>query len=144
MVRNIAYLFLIGLIAFTWGCQERIEREVKQTYPDGKEKTVRYYRKDGEKKDLAREVVFYPEQQMKYEGEYRDGQRNGHWVYFYPNGKPWSEGTFKNGLSEGKRTVWYENGNKYYEGYYTAGKVTGKWCFYDENGKLVKEKDFGK
>jgi hypothetical protein len=39
------------------------------------------------------------------EGEYRDGQRHGRWVFWDVLGRSWAEGEYKNGRREGPWTL---------------------------------------
>ena len=56
----------------------------------------------------------YPDGQIEYKGEYKDGIPNGMLVY------------------------WYENGNKMREGKLREGMPAGRWISYTEDGS-VKE-----
>jgi antitoxin component YwqK of YwqJK toxin-antitoxin module len=76
-------------------------------------------------------------------GVYRDGLRNGTWIYCYLN--PGEKGTdsiwfFKGNFIEdypdGKHIYRYENGKTKLEGKYIMGKREGDWYLYNEDGTL--------
>ncbi len=49
----------------------------------------------------------------KYEGEWKNGKREGRGVEYYKNGEKKYLGAFKNSKYEGNGTFYYENGDKY-------------------------------
>jgi antitoxin component YwqK of YwqJK toxin-antitoxin module len=134
-------LLFILPVFLVFSCSKTKE-VIEETYPDGSAKIVRYYKGEAKDKVLLKEVCYYPNKKIQYEGEFDNNQRNGKWIYWYDNGNKWSEGFLKKEINDGKRTVWYENGQKRYEGTYKDGKEVGKWEFFDETGKLIKEIDF--
>jgi len=140
---NIAWkILLLGLMISIFGCSGGIEKKVAEAYTDGTPKVIQYFDGEGVAKTMVREQMFYPDGQLRMEGEYKNGQKDGHWISYYNNGNPWSEGFYKEGRNEGKTTTWHENGKKYYEGFYKNNERSGKWTFWDEDGNLVKEVDF--
>lgn len=54
-----------------------------------------------------------PKTEEKYEGEWRNGKRDGRGVEFYPDGEKKYVGNFKIGKYEGNGTYFYKNGDKY-------------------------------
>ena len=48
----------------------------------------------------------------RYEGQFRNGKREGKGIYYYKNGEKY-DGECKNGLKEGKGIYYFNNGNKY-------------------------------
>ena len=69
-------------------------------------------------------------------GHYKDGKREGHWVFYTRDGKEinW-EANFRNGKKQGVITYWY-NGRKSSETSYKDDKPSGLSKHYYENGKL--------
>jgi antitoxin component YwqK of YwqJK toxin-antitoxin module len=61
---------------------------------------------------------YYANGQKRSEGSYRLGQKEGRWIQYWPNGNKKSEATFVGGKNTGIYTCYYENGNKQWEGYY--------------------------
>ena len=142
-MRIYRFLFVV-LIVFIAGCNADLDKIIVETYADGTPKVVRFYKGEGVDKALVKEEFFYPDGQIRMEGEYKNGMKNGRWISYYNNGNRWSEGYYKKNINEGKTITWHENGQKYYQGYYKNGERKGKWKFWDENGKLIKEIDYGK
>ena len=48
------------------------------------------------------------------QGSFKNGKKEGAWVWYYPNGQLWEKGNFKNGQRE------------------------GAWFFYEPNGTLME------
>lgn len=117
-------------------------RVVEESWPNGREKKVRYYKNTGNQKELTREIFYYESGQKEVEGEFRKGERHGQWTYWYENGNIWSEGEFKNGLSHGYRKVYHSNGKLFYEGKFKNDKPVGTWKFFDEDGRFIKEETY--
>ena len=67
-------------------------------------------------------------------GTFKEGLRDGEWVYSYPDGSVKEKGQFENGLETGIWTSYYANGQKQGEGSFVSGKREGKWTWYRENG----------
>ena len=88
--------------------------------------------KDGEKEGL--ETKWYENGQMKIEVTYKDGIEDGLQTYWYENGQKESEGTYKNGEWDGLSTRWYENGQKESEGTIKDGELVGLHKYWYNNG----------
>ncbi len=139
-MKKFACLF-ITIIIFA-ACSKKIEKVIAESFPDGNPKLVKYLKKEEGKTVVIKEIVYYPDGKMRYEGEYKNGQRHGKWVYYYPNGKKWSEGIYLNGKRNGLGITWHKNGQIYYQGEYKDGIRTGTWKFWDEEGVFVKEVEY--
>ncbi len=134
-------LFFISIIILA-SCGPKLEEEVEDTFADGSPRLVNYYQVVDGFREKVKVVAFYENGNTRYEGEFANGKRDGHWVYWYESGIKWSEGYFKNDLRDGFGTTWYENGRKHYQGNYKEGIRVGKWEFWDENGELMKAIDY--
>jgi len=141
-MRILISLLLVTPLLLLCSCGGQTVEEIEETFPDGSPKLVRFYKVDEQVRELVREQQYYPNHNLFYDGEFRDGKKHGHWTVWYKDGTVWSEGTYKNGLDEGYRTAYHENGEKKFEGQYKGGEMTGKWKFWDTNGKLLKEVDY--
>jgi antitoxin component YwqK of YwqJK toxin-antitoxin module len=130
------------LVAVTMASCHFENKVVEESYPDGTPKRVCIYIGKGASKELIKETTYYPNKQAQMEGTYREGKRDGKWMYWYENGKVWSDGTFILGKSDGKRTTYFENGKVRYEGFYKEDMRVGKWRFFDENGRMLQEVDY--
>jgi antitoxin component YwqK of YwqJK toxin-antitoxin module len=131
-------LGFILIVAFLISCS-REKRVVEESYPDGKPKKVCIYTGRGKNREKIRETDYYSNGNMKLDGTYKDGKRDGQWTYWYENGTKWSEGFFRDGKNDGKRLTYFPNGKLRYEAYYKEGGRTGKWKFFDETGRMLQE-----
>lgn len=132
-------LFLISIVFVS--CADKKEEKKQETKSNFPAPVV-----PEEKKIVTdgTEQTFYPNGQLKTEGQMEKGKREGRWVSFYENGLPWSETHFKNGVRDGATTTWYENGQKRYTGFYTNNKPSGKWIFWDDQGNVAQEVNYDK
>jgi antitoxin component YwqK of YwqJK toxin-antitoxin module len=142
MLKRILPIFIAALLFMA--CSAKIEEVIEETYDDGSPKMARFYSKDGQDKILVKELSYYPNKKIRYEGEFKEDEKHGHWIYYYEDGKTWSEGYFKMGERNGESYVWHENGQQKIHGYYTDGIRTGLWQFWDDKGTLEKEIDYEK
>jgi antitoxin component YwqK of YwqJK toxin-antitoxin module len=90
----------------------------------------------------GKHIERYPNGVIKFEGEYKNGERNGVWKSYYENGTPWSETTYQLGKKNGATKTFYQNGKLRYEGFFTDDKESGTWIFYDENEKQVNKQQY--
>jgi antitoxin component YwqK of YwqJK toxin-antitoxin module len=106
---------------------------------------------------------YYYNGQIKEDGYYADGKKNGTWTYWYENGNmEWKEiydygklkrstgwhangikseeGNFQDNLPFGKWVWWHDNAQKYVQGNFKINKVRdGVWPSWYQNGNK-KEK----
>jgi len=75
---------------------------------------------------------------LMFEGEYKNGKRNGIGTCFYGNGKICFKGNYKDGILNGKGIDYYYNGNIEFDGEYVDGyRYNGKG--YDLKNNIVYE-----
>ena len=86
--------------------------------------------------------IYYPNGNIKYEGDYMNDKFEGKGILYYENGNKHYEGNFVNNKFEGKGIIYYENGDIGYEGDFENDKSEGKGIFYYENGIKGYEGDF--
>jgi hypothetical protein len=55
-------------------------------------------------------------------GSYRNGKKDGLWIYHYPNGNMKEEGRYKLGVKTGMWVEWYPDGELMWKGEYVRGK----------------------
>ena len=88
--------------------------------------------------------VFDKKNNLIYDGEYKNGIKEGIGVLYYQSGEKY-EGKFFNGVREGKGIFYWKDGNKW-EGYFKNDEMNGEGIFYNEgesfsaiykNGELV-------
>jgi len=93
-------------------------------------------------KNNANHQEFYPEGQLKLEGNVKDGQRHGLWTSYNKSGTVKSRSEYVNGVLQGPTIVYHDNGSVFYSGTYKDGKQVGVWRFFDANGEEIKTVDF--
>jgi hypothetical protein len=79
-----------------------------------------------------------PKTDEKYEGEWRNGKRDGRGVEFYADGEKKYVGNFKNGKYDGNGSFFYKNGDKYVGKYKNGAMNDEKGYFiFNNNVRLV-------
>ncbi len=79
-----------------------------------------------------------PRTEEKYEGEWRNGKRDGRGVEFYADGEKKYVGNFKNGKYEGNGSFFHKNGDKYVGKYKNGSMNDDKGYFiFNNNIRLV-------
>lgn len=79
-----------------------------------------------------------PKTEEKYEGEWKNGKRDGRGVEFYADGEKKYVGNFKNGKYDGNGSFFYKNGNKYVGKYKNGVMNDDKGYFiFNNNIRLV-------
>lgn len=123
-----------------------------------------YFLNDSE--SLITSWSYYPNLQMKFELNTKNGLKHGMQYYWYENGQKKGEGNYINGKADGnvknwysngnlesdenftadKRegigTTWYKNGQKKREGNYSLGKANGEYRKWYENGQIEQESNY--
>ena len=91
-------------------------------------------KKEGNGKSIWKDGAYYI-------GQFKNEFRNGKGIDYYPNGNIKYEGDFVNGKYEGKGKYIYESGN-YYIGQFKNGLMHGKGTYHDSKGNIMFEGDF--
>ena len=94
-----------------------------------------------ESKGFAKEY-FGKNDELRFEGEYLNGKRNGKGKEYYDDGKLLFEGEYLNGKRNGKGKQYDWNGKLLFEGEYLNGKRKGKGKEYYSNSKLKFEGEY--
>lgn len=81
----------------------------------------------------------YPSGVVKFRGQFRFGERHGHWLSFFPNGELWSEMHYDKGLREGPNNVYNEKGMMLYSGFYKNDRKDSIWTYYDSTGHVAQK-----
>jgi len=89
-----------------------------------------------EDKPFNGEVVSYVNGKVEFEGEIKNGLREGIWTYYYPSGQKKIEGLFTDGLKEGTWNYWKENGAQDVLEVYKMGKRLGNDGTVEEPAKI--------
>lgn len=90
-------------------------------------KWIGYFDK-GEKGGFGK--LYNDEGRLIYEGEYKNGLRNGEGTYYYAQGLRY-EGEFVNGLREGNGVFYWEDGTRW-EGPFKNNEMNGEGKYYDK------------
>lgn len=132
------FAFLIlSLLLFT-ACTEPTTEKVEESYPDGAKKVVYVYQGEGNNAVRVGQKEYFPDGQLRVEGDLKDNKREGVWTAYYDDGTKWSQNTYKAGKKEGPGKAWFKNGNVRFEGKYVNDEKKGTWNYYDESGALAK------
>lgn len=62
------------------------------------------------KNEKIREISYYPNGKIDYEGVFKNEKEHGTWVYYYDDGQKKFEENYKNGLEDGKQYEWEPDG----------------------------------
>jgi hypothetical protein len=75
-----------------------------------------------------------------FQGEFRDGQRNGYGIYYYANSDRF-EGAYRNDERNGQGVYYHLSGNQFhgdrFESYYVNGKQYGQGIYYRGKDRLT-------
>ena len=95
----------------------------------------------GRKQGIWKE--YYPEGQLKSQGEYLNSKRIGEWVFYHPNAKIEQKGKYdRKGKAQGSWKWFYETGNLLREENYLNDLVDGAMTEYSDSGKVVTKGEF--
>ena len=85
---------------------------------------------------------YFPNGNVRSEGEFRANLRVGEWKFFYPDGKLEQTGSYRNGLTDGLWTWYYEDGSILREENYYRGKEDGPSVEYDREGNIIAQGEY--
>ena len=71
------------------------------------------------------------------QGNYKENQKEGMWVFFDKYGAKYKEQNFINNRPDGKWTEYYQNGKKSGEGSYIKQTKDGVWQYWDQKGNVI-------
>ncbi len=91
---------------------------------------------DSEKPFEGIAITHYPNGQLMYEAEYKDGKQHGKISSFYQDGSMQSEGTMEHGVFHGKFIYYHPNGKVQSHYQYRKGITTSRKNW-DQGGKVV-------
>ena len=114
------------------------ERELVETYPDGKKKGVYALGPDGAKTGPFKE--FYPDGKTKAEGTYKQDQLHGPYKAFHPNGKLQIRAVYREGQYHGPLEEFGEDGLLKTRANYKEGQYHGLVQHYE--GKQLVQEEF--
>ena len=65
--------------------------------------------RDGLHYEKFTDIPFTGEVTGNPQGSYKNGKKDGAWVYYYPNGQVYYKGNYKNNKKEGAHIGWYQD-----------------------------------
>ncbi|MDP3353780.1 MAG: hypothetical protein Q8S44_08575, partial [Flavobacteriaceae bacterium] len=81
-------------------------------YTEKNSKTPDFTKEYNPKTDLVKVSYFYQDGKLKSQGQMKDKNRIGFWIYYFNDGKTkLSEETYQNSLLNGDYKIYYLNGN---------------------------------
>ena len=86
-------------------------------------------------------VTQVPEEIMTFNGEYRDGKREGEWLIYYDNGQLLEKVNVKNGKLDGEHVWYYDNGQLRGKQNYKNGGPEDDPEYYTKDGTQVSNFD---
>lgn len=115
-MKNILLVIVLFAIA---GCAAK-----KVNFDQLQDRNGLYYLANSDK-PFSGEVVSYVNGRVEFEGDLKDGLREGKWIFYYPSGQKKMEGAYAYGLKEGTWTYWKDNGQQDVIELYKMGKRLG-------------------
>jgi antitoxin component YwqK of YwqJK toxin-antitoxin module len=116
-----------------------LEKNVIQSYENGKDMAVVFFVKDDPEANIVKEIHYYENGNIQVEGTLKNKQRHGVWIFYHDNGNIWSKGEFDNGKSIGCFEIYKPNGELKIKSYYEDNKKVREE-YYKDN-KLEKTVD---
>jgi len=109
-------------------------------YPSGKPKIISYIVSKGV--DRVRTEEYFGNGNLKKEGYYQFGNKQGKWKSYYSNGNLKKKENFNKDKLDGEMTKWYQNGKKKEKGIFRNGKREGIFFSWKEDGSLYSKQSF--
>ncbi len=97
---------------------------------------------DGTEVEHGEALLWYDNGQVKLQGEYVDGEREGLWLSWHSNGENRGEGRLHRGRHIGTWIMWDENGQKRSEVTYEVGLKHGRSTVWDADGNVVSTGEY--
>lgn len=115
--------------------------EGAKVYKKGKVVSEGMYDERGLKQGHWKE--YYSDGKLRSEGDYKDSERVGKWVFYFPNGKIEQEGSYDvNGRIKGKWKWYYDTGNILREENFINGLRDGMMIEYSDSGNVITTGEF--
>ena len=101
------------------------------------------YLSSGKRIQNGQARAWYSNQQLQYQGQYRNDEPVGRFFWWHENGNRSTVGQFdRTGERDGRWIWWHDNGMKKIEGNYADDQPSGVWRSWNEAGKLIKSKNY--
>jgi len=85
---------------------------------------------------------YYPNGNVRSEGDFIESKRTGKWNFYYPDGKLEQTGNYRDGLTDGLWIWYYHDGNILREENYYRGREDGMSVEYDEAGNVIARGEY--
>ena len=109
-------------------------------YPSGKPKIISYIVSKGV--DRVRTEEYFGNGNLKKEGYYQFGNKQGKWKSYYLNGNLKKKENFNKNKLDGEMIKWHQNGKKKEKGIFRNGKREGIFFSWKEDGSLYLKQSF--
>ncbi|GEM_PF-425264 len=113
------FLYLAGILLIISSCATK-----KINFDQLQDRNGLFYLVN-DKEPFTGEIVSYVAGRVEFEGEVKNGLKEGLWIYYYTNGQKEMEGVYKDGLKEGTWSYWTENGEQDDQEVYKLGNRLG-------------------
>ncbi len=97
---------------------------------------------DGTEVEHGEALVWYDNGQVKLQGEYVDGVREGLWLSWHPNGNNRGQGRLYRNRRYGTWIMWDDNGQKRSEVSYDVGLRHGRSTVWDADGNVIETGEY--
>ena len=87
-------------------------------------------------------IYYHDNGQLRLKETLKNGKKDGPWIYYHDNGQLNKEVTLKNGVKDGPWVSYHRNGQVESQGTYKDGKEDGLWIFYYDNGQLKSKRTY--
>lgn len=140
MKNQILFLLLFSIVITS--CTSRELRETKSSNGQLLEQYQVIETKEGSFIKDGFYKRWFPNGQIKNQGDYVKGKRHGNWKLWFLNGQLSEDINFKKDSLDGDFKKWNENGIMINEGKYELGNLEGNWQSWHDNGQLKADKNY--
>jgi hypothetical protein len=132
-MKNILYFLLAIVCLLFWQCNNddlsgKVEKTKKTYYSNGKPLSETTMNESYIKNGVCK--TYYPDGQTKSWGFYKNGKRDGYWLWYLENGAIERKDHWKNDNLFGEQLSFFENG------------IIKEYMFYDFLGRLVYKRTY--
>lgn len=80
--------------------------------------------------------------QLEDKSTYKEGKREGEWLFYHDNGQIGWKVNYKDDELEGEYSEYYENGKLKTKGNYKKGKREGEWIWYFDRTSIMRKSNY--
>ena len=100
--------------------------KVVETHNNGNVSMISYYQDTEQGIELIKQETFHFTGSKSMVGTFKNGMRDGTWMYWYESGQKRLEGTYTQGFKDNLWTRYYPNGQIATKYYYDSKTLNGK------------------